>query len=517
MKMKAPKIESQMVSNNYQRSSIKFYVLRFILVMLVSLLAAAKTAPVTLAQENTPRQVDDLDTNLARAAAQSFLMTLTRPALANTMNFYLTEDIKNSGILSGLLNPPVTGFEVTDTGWISPQTYQVQATLQPDKRQVSVYTGQYDGRWQVEGIDLLLASESSAQPVVSASAGKSTAVQPVNSNGTGQVVFQTQSGAGIYVINADGTGLKYLTTGIDPQLSPDGTQVAFTRWEPDYELFTINIDGTGERSLSKGWRQMKSPTWSADGTRLVFSWQNGGRLDEEERRIDLAKAAQNEDGVHIPGNAREVERDGSVIEFKVPADAQWSLKELNLNTNQLSDPATGPYNYGPSGHPTNPNLFIFRSREGVGLYETQSNSARALTTDFRDRAAVISPDGSKIALSYWQNDHWEIHTLNIDGSSRQRLTETPLTVLAEKTIPNVQMVDGKERIVPRENPHWNNAGPAWSPDGQQIAFMTDRTGKWEIWIMNVDGSNQRPMFPNGVLDELTFNYAGVDERMLSWR
>jgi Tol biopolymer transport system component len=62
---------------------------------------------------------------------------------------------------------------------------------------------------------------------------------------------------------------------------------------------------------------------------------------------------------------------------------------------------------------------------------------------------------------------------------------------------NTEVVDGKERIVPGANVKWNNAAPAWSPDGQQIAFMTDRSGKWEIWIMNADGSNQRPMFSNG--------------------
>ena len=79
-----------------------------------------------------------------------------------------------------------------------------------------------------------------------------------------------------------------------------------------------------------------------------------------------------------------------------------------------------------------------------------------------------------------------------------------------------EFVEGKERFIAPENPHWNNAAPVWSPDGSQVAFVTDRTGQWEIWIMNADGSGQRPMFPNGVLDGLTLNYEGVDERMLSW-
>jgi hypothetical protein len=52
-----------------------------------------------------------------------------------------------------------------------------------------------------------------------------TSVQPVATYGTGALVFQTQSGGGIYVISADGVGLRYLTHGIDPQLSPDGSQL----------------------------------------------------------------------------------------------------------------------------------------------------------------------------------------------------------------------------------------------------------------------------------------------------
>ncbi|MBI1882091.1 MAG: PD40 domain-containing protein [Chloroflexi bacterium] len=487
-----------------------------LLALLLTLGLGVSSGPA-LAQENTRTPVDDLDTNLARAAAKSFLITLTRPELAGTMNFYLADDVKESNILSGLQNPPVAGFEITATSWATEKTYQVQATLQPENRQVIIYTGKYNGRWLVEGIDLLLASATSGTAANAAAAATTPSITPMAGNGSGKLVFQTQSGGGIYIIGADGTDLRYVTSGIDPQLSPDGTKIAFTRWEPEYTLFTINVDGSNEQSWTKGWRQMKSPTWSADGSSLVFSWQNGGRLDEERREISLADAAQNEDGVNVPSNAREVEIENGILKFKIPADAFWSLKEINLATGQLVDLPTDRYSYGPTGHPTAANLLIYKGKNGVALLDLKANKDQPVSHDFRDHTPVISPVGNRVAVSYWQDGHWEIHTLNLDGSGRQKLTDTPLTVIADKTQLNTQFVDGKERIVPTENPYWNHAAPAWSPDGQQIAFMTDRSGKWEMWIMNADGSNQRPMFPNGALDNLTFNYAGVDERMISWR
>jgi Tol biopolymer transport system component len=461
---------------------------------------------------------EPLDTILARAAARGFLVSLTRPELSSTQEFYLLDRLKQEGITAQLQD--VTAFDLSSSEWISDVTYQVKAILQPDEREIAVYTGKYDGRWRVEGIDLPsgetveveTASPGQATPVPSAGG-----VIPVRSNGSGQLVFQTESGGDIYRIQADGTGLRRITTGLDPQLSPDGSQIAFTRWAPKYELFTINTDGSGERSWSQNWRQMKSPTWSADGAKLIFSWQSGGRLEAERRRINLVEAALEGDPIDIPDNAIGFETEFGILKFTIPADAYWSLKQVDLSSGQLVDLPSERHSYGPTGHPSQANQIIYRGNRGLALHDLESGTEQVITTDGRDHTPIISPDGTRIVVSYWQDDHWEIHTMNIDGTGRQRLTSTPLTVLVENRPLTSEVVAGKERFVASANPAWNHAAPVWSPDGSQIAFVTDRTGEWEIWIMNADGSNQRPMFPNGALAGITLNYYGVDERMLSWR
>jgi TolB protein len=56
---------------------------------------------------------------------------------------------------------------------------------------------------------------------------------------------------------------------------------------------------------------------------------------------------------------------------------------------------------------------------------------------------------------------WFVHVMDSDGSNRARLTEGQAGFLA---------------------------APSWSPDGSQIAFVSDREGEPDIWVMNSDGS-----------------------------
>jgi hypothetical protein len=192
--------------------------------------------------------------------------------------------------------------------------------------------------------------------------------------------------------------------------------------------------------------------------------------------------------------------------YTLPADLHWGLRLVNVATGEFEDLPHDTYTYSPTWDPANDWHLVYDGDRGLMNLDLNRGVTWPLTENVGDHSPVFSPDGSKIAVTYKQNsDHWDIHIMNADGNGRVRLTETPLYVLIEQ-----QIREGEQRL-------WNNVAPTWSPDNSQIAFLTDRTGQWEIWVMNADGSNQRPLFSPEILAGIPLQYNGVDERMLSWQ
>lgn len=63
--------------------------------------------------------------------------------------------------------------------------------------------------------------------------------------------------------------------------------------------------------------------------------------------------------------------------------------------------------------------------------------------------------------------------------------------------------------------------PAWSPDGNAIAFVSNRGGPWAVWAMTPDGSGQRQLFtmqgsPDGQVGTDTYASRGWAEERISW-
>src|SRR5215212_2476264 len=79
---------------------------------------------------------------------------------------------------------------------------------------------------------------------------------------------------GICTINPDGSGARMLPGEGSPSFSPDGNWIAHTRSEPDAFPFTdiwvMRSDGSDARRLTTEHGYDYEPSWSPDGTRIVF-------------------------------------------------------------------------------------------------------------------------------------------------------------------------------------------------------------------------------------------------------
>jgi Tol biopolymer transport system component len=320
----------------------------------------------------------------------------------------------------------------------------------------------------------LTKTTKTAEPAVVVRSQPNTAM---TSKLTGKLVFQTTYGGPFYTINVDGTVLRRITNGIDPVWSPDGQQIAFVRWDDPRGVWVVNADGSGERRVFD-WTQTRWPSWSADGSEILFTRQHG--------TVPTSKGGGSF-GMTIQRRPPGPPSGGA----GTPA---WTLGVVNVNDGSFWEPQPNADNsYTPDWSPAG-DLIVFDGLFGLQVQSADGKESYQLTSDWYDTTPVWSPDGKKVAFARRQHDHWEIYVVDADGGNVRRLTSTP-------TLP-----DGTAG---------SSVSPAWSPDGKSIAFLTNRTGEWEIWVMGADGSSPGPMFGTE-LDGLTLAYAFAGERAISW-
>ena len=111
------------------------------------------------------------------------------------------------------------------------------------------------------------------------------AVEYAQSGGVIVGVFERSSASGahnpdIYLVNADGSGLTALaeTPGFEahPSWSPDGSEIVYDVYPPGtgegrfVTVWVMNADGSGKVQLTKGSVKGGTPSWSPDGKQIVF-------------------------------------------------------------------------------------------------------------------------------------------------------------------------------------------------------------------------------------------------------
>lgn len=169
------------------------------------------------------------------------------------------------------------------------------------------------------------------------------------------------------------------------------------------------------------------------------------------------------------------------------------------------------------------NLIAFQTQQGGGSWNigvmNLDGSNRVILTDdsSNDQRPRWSPDGAWITFRSDRSGNEDVWMMRPDGSDVQQLTTNPLADHTGTFSPDgAQLVyhadfDGEGvasiALLPVEGGEptrltsledGNSFWASWSADGEQIAFWTLRNNdQAELYVMEADGSNQRPLVKSG--------------------
>jgi eukaryotic-like serine/threonine-protein kinase len=359
-------------------------------------------------------------------------------------------------------------------------------SIAPDGQSVA-FSAPHEGSWDIY---LQAAGERTATNLTPDT--PSGEFQPAFSPDGSRIAFRsTRNGGGIFLMNRDGGNVTQLTdAGFNPAWSPDGLEVALADdicW--DYEarnpypsashLWAVNTTTLARRVITE--HDAVQPNWSPHGQRIAF-WgeQKGGHRDIWTVASVGGEPTPVTDDAYIDWNPIW-SPDGEQLYFLSNRGGEMNLWRVAIdeNTGQLRgepEPATLPSNncqyvnfardgsalvYGQATRSENLWQIDFDSTRG------EVNGAPTSLTQGLKRYAMFSlaPDEKSFVYLARGEPQQDLFTAEVTGSPLRRLTD-----------------DAAQDIVPR-----------WSPDGNWIAFLSDRSGKYEIWKIRPDGTGLAEM------------------------
>lgn len=271
----------------------------------------------------------------------------------------------------------------------------------------------------------------------------------------------------------------------DPRISPDGSQVVYTRrwvdklndsWESS--IWIVRADGSRNRHLIDG----SSPRWSPDGTRLAFvDRDEDGNSQIFIRWMDAEGAVSQVTRLTESPSDLAWSPDGTSIAFRmrVPAEEPTSDKwSIELPRPEGANWTKNPRIVERLIYRQDRQGYLEESFQQIFLVPADGGTPRQLTKgDYDHGSPTWSPDGGSLLFSGLLAD---------DAVYRWAESEIYRLDVQTRSITQVTSRKGPDRR------------PVPSPDGRYIAYVGYDTTTMDymesaLYVMDSDGSNPRPL------------------------
>ncbi len=343
-----------------------------------------------------------------------------------------------------------------------------------------------------------------------------------------QIVFTYANDVWVVPIEG-GTAIKLSSpSGVEsfPKFSPDGKTIAYTaNYDGNWDVFSIPVNGgIPQRLTQHGWTD-RVVDWTPDGKSIVFA---SGRESEKERYSKFftipatGGAATTLPLAYAEFGTYSADGNQMALVFRSEAFRTWKryrggdvadIYIFNFQ-DQSSYNISSAIDAGEEFPMWYQNTIYFLSDNGpekrmnIWKYDLTSKSRTQVThfTDYDVHFPSLGPNdivleaGGKMYLLGLQSNNLReisIHVITDHALLKPR-TENVSGLMQSMHIGpdgNRVVVEARGELfsVPAENGYIKNLtqnsgtaerSPAWSPDGKHIAYWSDASGEYELWMLN---------------------------------
>ena len=248
---------------------------------------------------------------------------------------------------------------------------------------------------------------------------------------------------------------------------------------PVREIWSMDPDGKNQKQITHFNSLSDFPSISPDGGKIAFtSWVHGG-----------------------PG----------IFVFSVDP-----VRDLRFY-NQRGASVTASPSFTPDGKQV---VFVSSVAGCCGIFiaNLDGSNVHAITTSrSNDAEPKVNPKtGSEIVFSSGRSGPEQLYRMNLDGTDAERLTDGTGEASNPSWHPEGQFLAyawtrgymagafnifvmnvARRDYIQLTHGEGKNENPSWAPDGKHLVFMSDRTGRPQIWSMLADGTQQQQLTSEG--------------------